>query len=1678
MRPDPTEAPEPSDAPDMNDAPPRKRPLWRRLLKWGLVTFGVLLLLVLLTVVFFHLPPGKAIVRGVVEDGLAERYNGEVTLGELDYALFGDVAIADLHVRDPSGATALHLGRLDLELDWGALLGGRLVIDRLAIDGVDFDSAAMQAAQKEPFKLPQGDGLTVHALDIQRVNATLTRPDGTVVRLTDLTVAGSLATDNRERSADVDISRFAVNVDVTRPDGTRLTLPLATGLTLTRRGDDLRLTTRELNATARVERPGEAPIDAPLRVGALNVTARPGLVQAVFDGLTAGPLALERLAADLRLTAAGAPVGAQRLEVTGLTVSAADANALLGRELLLSDLRADLGVAGPPNALAVTGDVVTDGATLALRGTVDASDPAKPAFDLRFTGDDVDTAKLLAGDRPPLTTSLVATLSGRVTGPGAVDADVHLELGPTRVGDRGVDSVTLDATARGEVLTLTGLKVAALGQELLVTGSLDRGTRRFEGRAQSGVGLGGLLAEARDAGLLIVPLPAIAGTLDVDLALAGVLAPEGATAAEAASPSDSALPLDRLPVESLTLKGHAHVEDVEVSRPEGPLKVASARLEADLAVADAKPTGTLTVRVVDLDAGRTALERVDVDVAVDGLSQRTTVVVRDAPSRLSADLALATVLDPATRSATVTVERLEVERGAFATRLLEPVTAHLAPPDPDGTLTLALPTMRLAAAGGEVSLGVRARFVPDPDNPGANLLQHATGSLELDGLSLGQLAALARRSTRGVSGTLSGSFGFDGTPADPSATFGLTLRARARGASPALVRVVGSVRDARLGADVRVTDAGSKALLARLEVAAPLSLGPGKPPGLAPGGRLAVTLDVPRRRLGAFGALLPGGLPPTVDPDAELSASASLTGTPGRPTGRFQLDLAGALVPDAAERGLPARQRLAVRADLAPAGGAVALTSRLEAWLDAAGAPLATITTEGRFTRSPLLARATARPWQVTTTLAPIDLAAVPLPRPATGTIEGSLALEGVGSDLLGKLGFVARAVKVGDAPAVTSTTTLDLERDATRVDVRARAGDLDVLTIAGTVGVAGSGLLRTLRRRGALADAPLDLSVTVPKRSLAAWSALAPRPIALPGDAGGVIAVTGTLKTPLARGELGWDGFTTLAGTPGRVALTLDATAERVGGALEVGPGRGDQALVRASAGVARAELMAPTGPLAVDVSVRAADADVLALVPDAVVGGARLDVAGRLDSDLAARVVIARDAEGARLDPAASDLGGALVLREGRVAVPGSERVLQDLRARLGITPEAVDLTFAVREADAQNDRRTAKATARVALVELMPTKATLKIETERFLVLGRAFDGPEGELDLTLNVTATRLLEPIKDVEVVVERVVLDAPERFVRAHYQQFTSYGDVIYLDETGLASGKLQPPPAPPSSATDAPALDADAPETGFDVRLRIPEPLDVHMDPLTLAVRGGMDVKMRRSGLTLAGRIDVTDGAINVMGWQWPLVRGAVTADGGLDTFLAEMTFSRAPHAAALRDAAVEEAAHEGRTFITIRIDMANGQQVSFGGVAGPYLLDVATMLNTGRHLVWTRADLPATDNVQFGTIEQGLVNTFVQTNLRNLIFMDRANGWSDPTDDRGEYGRVWNYRAERYLSDDSARLRLVTRAPTIGQNRAEIAYDLLFSTTPRSVVGAGAHFGSDLRLGLGLFWEFWSRD
>jgi len=199
--------------------------------------------------------------------------------------------------------------------------------------------------------------------------------------------------------------------------------------------------------------------------------------------------------------------------------------------------------------------------------------------------------------------------------------------------------------------------------------------------------------------------------------------------------------------------------------------------------------------------------------------------------------------------------------------------------------------------------------------------------------------------------------------------------------------------------------------------------------------------------------------------------------------------------------------------------------------------------------------------------------------------------------------------------------------------------------------------------------------------------------------------------------------------------------------------------------------------------------------------------------------------------------------------------------------------------------------------------------------------------------------------------------------------------------------------------------------------------------------------------------------------------------ADGGLDTLEAELHFAHAPHPIALREFALPEGIYD-KARITVFFTLATGQKTYFSGLPGNYLLDMATVLNTARTRLWGGPDVIPSETVRFGNGDHALVVTFVQTNLRNLIFMDRFNGWSESLEEPEAYGRIAYYDMQRFVADGDGRWRLRARPPEPGQNRLELGYDWILANTPRTVLGFGPHFGLDLELGLGLTLDWSSKE
>jgi len=1700
-------------------APKPKKSLPRRILKGLLWTLAILILLIGAAIAFFHTGPGKDVAKGIAEGALSKNYDGKVTIGELDYALGGDLEIKDLVIAQHDGREVAHLGNLLVDLDWGSLLSKPLTIEKLAIDGLKLDlvnfpdgTSNLKRMQKKETKLPEQ--IVVQAIDIKGVNATVEQPNGDKIVARDIEVLAALAMDGPAGTLDLDLSRLSGSVDT---PALAARFDLAAKAKKDGANVEASLEPKTLSVTPKAL--GDKPMDIVIKP--IKVSLQGGRADMTFGGIEAGPFKIASMRTLGHLPPPGVVgqlgPGEHLLELAGLHIDKSGLNALLGREVLLSDVAIDASVKGPPEKLVVDGKVATDGGRLGLTGTVDAHDLARPVLHLVLEGTGLDTTKILAGEtRPDLQTSFkgVIDLAGL---PPNHELTFHGDVGKTTFGGRSLDSVTIDAHGKGTVLQLDGLVVQAFGQSLTLDGQFDQGTRDFRGGLRMTSALGEAIGKARDAGVLITPLPPIEGLVDVDLAVSGRLKapPPAAPGVEVApaTPFDpkalvvnGRLDFSTLPVESLVLKGHVKGQDVVVkSPPEANLpdkKLGLVDVAVDLAIEGGKPDGLkglLDAKIGGLDTGTTTMDAAEVRVALDGLTQDITVTAKDQRQALALELAMKSVLDLEKRHVDTTITRLDAKRGPAQTKLEAPVTVSI-DQGADGSQAIEIPPMKLALAGGTLDVAVAAKLSKDEANPGANKVDRFDLSLDLDGVDVGRLAALARRPTRGLSGKLDASVRAQGTPTNPQLDFFGSLNGRMKTADPFTAKFEGALRDSKLDLALEVLERGSRTPLLAFDLMAPLNLPttPGGKPSLG-AGRFAIEGALAKTTLARLGALMPSGLPPDVDPDATVELAFDLGGTTPRPTGSWRLAFEGDLLRRRGFDKAPARQKLAVAGTLRPEGGVVALDNDLDVHLDAASEAFVAHHTAATFSRSPLLQGFMNKAWTLDAGLEkPLDLKVLSdlglTKQPLAGGISLGAKLHGEGADVLGTLELLASSVRTGTAPVADLAGLVTIGASDIRITENIKAAGLDALVIDATVGVPGKGLRMFIKDRSRLMRAPLSGQVRLVEHAIAEWKkaldGVAKLPD-LPGKLGGALALGGDLQTPTATGAFAWDGFETAAGTPGRVAFELDATPERAEGGLALGPAR--EVTIRG--GVARKDLAPPPAgktpgplpPLPIDLAMKAERVDLMRLVPGFVTAGKPWKVKGTLDWAMTGQLLSSRDPAAPGLLPG-SHLVGDLLLSALDVEVPDTDRHLRDGRVAIKATRQALEIgAIEIKEGrfpsipgllvlDESRGDRFVQISGRVPWTDLKVNDASLSVQTYDWLIAGLGFDGPEGELDLDMQVVAKDLTAPVKSIDVTLKKLDVYAPDRFIRAHYPQFPAYDDVVYLDVSGRPSGVLPPGKGAPPAAPDPNAPPAD-PNAGMDIHLSIPEPAHIVFaaaSPIMLDLQGVMDVTMRGKDMTLRGKIDAVDGELGAMGRPFELQHGSITADGGMDTFKAELVFAVPPHDIALRDTAA--GAHQDLATITLVATAKTGLVTIFGGVSGPYLLDMATFLNTGRARQWGMPDVPASETVRFGNADHGLVLTFLQTNLRNLIFMDRSNGWSESLEEPSEYGKLRFFDMQRFV--DGNRIQLTAQPIDIGQNHMELGYDWLLVNSPNTVLGFGPHLGIDLRAGVGLRLDWSSKD
>ncbi len=1667
-------------------APRVQRPLWRRALKWTAMGLLVVLVLVGVFVGFLHTGPGQRWVRGELEDTLNDKLHAKVTLGELDFALFGDVHLGALTIHpdaDPAGAPpAVELGGLDLALDWGSLAGDTIAIDELAVRHLHVrltqradGTTNLTGLSDEPLQLKGDKPLDLRSLLVEDVDVDVTGPDGTT-HIRDLALHASAHVDPVGHTTVADLDRFSVGLDVQRADGAHIAVPtLSLTAHVEAQGPPGQQTVQArlggVETQARVERPGQAPVDLPIRLGSVSLQADAQAIHAKLDDVQLAALTIAGVSADLGLGPDHKPAGSQRAEVKGLHLGADQVNAALGQSLLGTDVDVRFLVEGPLSRLAVEGQIDTAGGVMKLTGTADVSDPVTPRYDLLITADDVDTAKLVTQPGLPVRTSLKLSVKGAGLKPDAMNTDVRLDVGETHIGPHTIDGLVFAANAGEGAYHVRDLTLTVLGHKLTFEGDLNPGALTFRGRLTTAAHVSQLVEQVQQAGLLTVPLPdPLAGVggdeLSVDITVAGKLRPDFLTV----KPAD--LPIG-LPIAAATLTGFVRGKNL---RGAGN-SLGGLDLELNLAVRDAKPSGTITLGLDDLTLApqpgqpRQHLDKTTLvmEVAGDTYTLRVDTENRRRAQRLH--LVADARVDPNNQRIYATFRELDAAQGGLGARLLAPFSLDLPPGLDVARTNLVVPPIRLALAGGEVELSAAVALGPRDPVTAQPELQSMDLDVSLRHIRLAQLPAKVRRKLKGLRGTLDGTLSVQGTPQNPGVDFQLTAATnRAR------VHLEGGLHHRRLVLDAR-TALPDGTPLGELSLEAPVRLGPN--PGLAPG-PLHLTADARRLHLARLGDAVPPNLR-----DAVLTLVADIGGRTTAPDGRFKLSLTGAnLGPGMEQAGLELGGRLQASAKHTALDVTAALTG-------APGEPPAlSIPISGTLDGSPVRGR--AAPWDGALTVGPVDLAALHLPT-APGAqpvpkLDGTLTLRVQAHKARGRRAAPTATVTVEgrglgaqgvDMAPADLTLGLTADADSTDLALGLSAGGLSLLKVQGGVPLPAA-RAAALAKRKRLDELPLTLRLEVPRHALAELRAAAPGVPDLPGAVGGALTLGGTAAAPTLDGALAYDGFETLAGGPGRVALATETRGEGdeavIRAGLELGPPSPEP--VRVQVELPRERALAFVRGDADDVGalvkVSARHYPLLALVPAFAAKLQGVEVAGWLSSDLSARLAASRGDDG-RVVPAEPRFDGTVRVEDGRIALSALGRTFHDVGLAVALAPDGVELRgLSVREDTPDRKGRALDVSGRLGLGPgLQPRAASLDIVTDKFLAVGEP-DAPEAEIDSTIHVRAT-LDQPIKVVDVEVAALNLYAPNRYLHDHWQRTVGMNDIVFVDAEHPV-GEL--PTIPKPFWVGLPARPAPGSKPGgVDLHLRIPKPTRVDFFPVNLVMLGDIQVQIRDGAVWTHGGLQFPSGEAGLLGHTWKLYQGSLTLDGPVSSLQVALDFERLPVDPMRRDLSMGSTGDERGTF-GLHVDLQRGLVLALGGTNGPYLGDALAEANAGRARTYTVPGLPASSTLQFPhDDEAGLVLSYLGGNLPHLLFLDRSNAWAQPDDLEGGYGKLVHFRAQKLTSDRSRRWRVVGRPPRAGRSTAELFHDWLFTRSHRSVAGFALSAGTAASLGAELFLE-WSSD
>ncbi len=506
-------------------AAPRKR--WRRALT---LVVGVPLTVLVVAVALLHTGWGKSRVKGVLVAKLAERVDGTVAIGALDYRLGGTITVRDVRLTGRDGVDAITLPELEIVPEWGALLRGKnsfksITLRHLAVtvargeDGRTNLQRLFPARETAPTASAKpGRPLHVGALRVEDATVVARKEGAGSATVRDLGIEGSIDLDPAEKTVDFVASSVKGGVvlegrTANEPSAVPVTQVAPTdlrgGFEVHTRAGKGAFTLLPLTATATLTRGTSHTL--PISLGKSSFDLGPseaGLLGANVGALVTGIVSLDavRFANGVGDGGPADPLTHERHgDLLGLHVDAGRVNAIVGREILASDVDITAQLSGPPEATTFNGTAKSGGATATLKGQFGLDGGNGTVTIANF-----DSTKLFGAGvlLPPTTLERLTVVAhgkrrDRTWPLTPADVTADFEIQGENGHFRGVALESLAAKGRFAegTLTVESLTAKALGQEVSVRGTVVPTDRTVDLTLATSGDVGTTLEALRAAGI-------------------------------------------------------------------------------------------------------------------------------------------------------------------------------------------------------------------------------------------------------------------------------------------------------------------------------------------------------------------------------------------------------------------------------------------------------------------------------------------------------------------------------------------------------------------------------------------------------------------------------------------------------------------------------------------------------------------------------------------------------------------------------------------------------------------------------------------------------------------------------------------------------------------------------------------------------------------------------------------------------------------------------------------------------------------------------------------------------------------------------------------------------------------------------------------------------------------------